>query len=165
MEKIAHVCPLGGSSTSDPYNEVGTIIEIGGKRYRFVKNAESSATLPYKGVCYHDPDDAALTNVYLPYTVGTEGHNLIAGIVMAEDGLPAGSYGWVLVSGVCTATAYASGQAIAKGDILLGRQVAGVAHLYKDTAGAVKATPIVALEDLTTGVTVATDIKVFVNIV
>jgi hypothetical protein len=145
---------------------VGRIREENGNLYRWVKNAEASATLAKGTVAHHSFADTsdALKNVTLAATANL---GFMAGTVQATDGIPAQNYGWIMISGIDDSALVFASQTTAKtaGITLKGVNTAA----YADTDNAMGTAPIYtrnlllleAVATVTTGAGVAK--KVFVN--
>lgn len=127
---------LTQSYTSDPEGDVGKLrYEDDGRIFRFVKNAESATALTLGQACCHTISDLTdmCKNVKIPLTANL---GALAGIVMATDGIAAGSYGWIQVFGlnasVSVSGATTGGTNIAAGDYLKGADTK--AYLVRDAA-------------------------------
>lgn len=135
MQKGLFGLSLTASKTTDDELDVGRVRFEESKRYRFVKNAESATTLSLGHVAFHKLSDAAdmLKNVYLALTANL---SVMAGVVMATDGIAAGSYGWVQTFGynatISVSGATTGGTNIAAGDYLKGAN--GVSYAVRDAA-------------------------------
>jgi len=151
---------------------VGSVRIEGGHAFRWVENTHTSA-LTLGDVVFHDLDDAGATLVTEVSRCATADLFLMAGVVMATDGLAAYSssaktmrYGWIQIFGYnADINAYASGgTAIVAGDSLKGvNDALYVVHDQNPGVAPIYQRKIMAIEGLASSVTVATTIKGFVH--
>jgi hypothetical protein len=91
------VVPIGDTRLNDD-QIVGSVVERGGKTYRWVKNAQTTTVAADDAVAYHEPSTNGLTQVKTPVTANIA---LPAGVVVAA--IAAGSFGWVQTKGIANA--------------------------------------------------------------
>jgi len=105
-----------------------------GKMYRYVKNAESATALTLGQVCCYTLSEGIdmFKSVKIPLTANL---SLLAGVVMATDGIAAGEYGWIQVLGenasISAIGATTGGADVAAGSFM--KPANAVAHLVYDT--------------------------------
>jgi hypothetical protein len=134
--------------------------------YRWVKNAEASTSLTLGQSCCHTFTDgaAALQNVKIPATATL---GFLAGLVMATNGIAAGSYGWIMVVGQHNTAKVFASQTTAKTAGINLKTANAVAYLDTDTAMGTapvyqrSAILIDAVATVTTGA--ATSARVYIN--
>lgn len=135
MQKFVSSLRYVDSKTTDDDNAAGKLQWEENKAYRLVKNAEASTAFVLGDAVYHKLSDGAdmSKNAYIALTANL---SVLAGIVVATNGIAAASYGWVQVFGmndtINVSGATTGGTNIAAGDYLKG--VTAVTYLVRDAA-------------------------------
>lgn len=112
---------------------IGSVRIEGGNMYRWVQNKETTITLNKGNPCVHDLSDAADMDkkVQLPETADLM---VLAGVVVSEDGIAPGGYGWIQFFGVNSDVDVFASQTTAKAAGISLKGVDGQAYLDTDTA-------------------------------
>jgi len=95
------VVPLDETRSTDD-QVVGSVVERGGKTYRWVKNAGTTAN-PKEAVCYKEPKTNGFTQITKPATANLMFAAGTPVVVMAEN-----TFGWVQTKGPATLSVMAS---------------------------------------------------------